>query len=346
MRRPITASTSLLTALVFSSAMVGCGPSFAKPPTYPHEDPAFTGTDIVPPGVDNDPPAPLALLPGDVVTVRSVSNEVAEYAGLVVDSEGKVHVPGVGGVSVAGLPPHQAERTIEGMLQKQDRFVRANVLVTAWAGHYATVIGAVGQEGPKTVTPGMRLAELLSAAGGLQRSQSNSTGQPTALADLDGARLRRAGKEVPVSVRLALTGDPRHNVFVHAGDQLFVPAGLGNRVAVLGIATINSTLQPYHPGMRLTEALAGSGALTIDADDEDVRVIRGPLKRPLVYQFDLDALVSGRTGDVELAPGDVIYVSRHWSATMGEVIMRVAPLIALTLSAAATWAIVDRRNNQ
>jgi len=60
-----------------------------------------------------------------------------------------------------------------------------------------------------------------------------------------------------------------------------------------------------------------------------------------VYQFDLDALVSGRTGDVELAPGDVIYVSRHWSATMGEVIMRVSPLIALTLSGVATWALVQ-----
>jgi polysaccharide export outer membrane protein len=333
-----------LTTLAFSAATVGCS-SFATPPTYPHEDPAYKRQEIIPPGVDSDPPVTLELMPGDTITVRAVSNETTAYDGLMVDSEGKVHVPGVGGIQVAGLAPHLAERTIEGMLQKQDRFVRVNVLVTAWGGHYATVIGAVMSEGTKTVTPGMRLSELMSAAGGQQRS-TGGVAATTVMADLDGARLIRNGKEVPVSVRLAQSGDPRHNVLVRAGDQLFVPAGLGNRIAVLGIATTNSNLQAYHHGMRLTEALAASG-LTIDAAPRDIRIIRGPLKNPLVYEYNLKRYVAGKSGDVELAPGDVVYVSRHWSATMGEVVGRISPLLALIVSGFSTYGVIQlaRRNN-
>jgi polysaccharide biosynthesis/export protein len=346
MRRSLTASVSLATLLVFSSvSAVGCG-GYARPPTYPHEDPQFKRVEIIPSGVDTDPPPSLELLPGDVISVRAVSNETTSYDGLTIDSEGKVHVPGVGGIQIAGLPPHQAERTIEGMLQKQDRFVRVNVLVGAWTGHHATVIGAVTSEGSKIVTPGMRVADLLTAAGGEIRTGAGVAAN-TVLTDLDGARLVRNGKEVPISLRIALTGDPRHNVLVRAGDQLFVPAGLGNRVAVMGLASVGNTLQAFHPGMRLTEALAASG-LTADSDMADIRVIRGPLKAPLVYQWNFKAYTRGKTGDVELAPGDVVYVARHWSANMGLVIGRVTPLLSLALSGFTTWALIDAqraRNN-
>jgi polysaccharide biosynthesis/export protein len=339
MRRSLTATVSFATLLAFSSASVGCG-SFARPPTYPHEDPKFKRVEVIPSGVDTDPPAALELLPGDIISVRAVSNETTSYDGLTIDSEGKVHVPGVGGIQVAGLPPHQAERTIEGMLQKQDRFVRVNVLVSAWSGHHATVIGAVTSEGAKIVTPGMRVADLLTAAGGEIRATSTQGTATTVMTDLDGARLVRGGKEVPISLRLALSGDPRHNVLVRAGDQLFVPAGLGNRIALLGLGSVGNNLQAYHHGMRLTEALA-AGGLTVDSDMADIRVIRGPLKEPLVYQWSFKAYTRGKGGDVELAPGDVVYVARHWSANMGLVIGRLTPLLSLAVSGISTWALID-----
>jgi polysaccharide biosynthesis/export protein len=344
MRRSLTASVSLATLLAFSSAFaVGCG-SYARPPTYPHEDPQFKRVEVIPSGVDTDPPPSLELLPGDVISVRAVSNETTSYDGLTIDSEGKVHVPGVGGIQIAGLPPHQAERTIEGMLQKQDRFVRVNVLVSAWTGHRATVIGAVTSEGAKIVTPGMRVADLLTSAGGEIRTGAGVAAN-TVMTDLDGARLMRSGKEVPISLRIALTGDPRHNVLVRAGDQLFVPAGLGNRIAVMGLASVGNNLQAFHHGMRLTEALAASG-LSVDGDMADIRVIRGPLKAPLVYQWNFKAYTRGKNGDVELAPGDVIYVARHWTANMGLVIGRITPLLSLALSGFSTYAIIRLTNQQ
>lgn len=314
--------------------LVGCA-SLPPPPTYPHEDPAYAASKGAQPGLDTDPPVPTVLMPGDTLTVRTISNQSEAYEGLVVDSEGKVHVPVIGAVQVSGLAPQQAERTIEGMMQKVDRFVRVNVLVTTWGGHFATVIGAVVSEGTKTLSPGMRLAELVAAAGGPVRTTESTV---TYFADLDSARLVRDGQVVPVNLRLALSGDPRHNVFIHAGDQLFIPPGLDNRIAVFGNDTGRSgKMLVFRPGMRLTEAIAEGGGLNLTSDEEDVRVVRGNLKKPLVYRFDVDALIAGKTGDVELAPGDVVFVTRHWSAILNLVVSTMTPLINSGLVALQTF---------
>lgn len=312
--------------------LTACGPSLRPPPTYPHEDPAFGSQQAVATGLDHDEPAQLVLLPGDIITVRTISNETAIYENLIVDSEGKVHVPVIGAVQVAGLAPQQAERTIEGMMQKVDRFVRVSVLVTQWSGHFATVIGAVGAEGAKIVTPGMRLAELVAAAGGLLRT---TEGEIHFVADLDGSKLVRDGRVLPVSLRLALTGDPRHNVFVHAGDQLFVPAGLGNRIAVFGKERTGAMID-YRPGMRVTEAIAAGGGFNIDSDAEDIRIVRGPIAKPLVYKYDLEELIDGKGHDVELAPGDVVFVTRHWSSVLREILNTIQPILSTGLLASNT----------
>jgi polysaccharide export outer membrane protein len=114
-----------------------------------------------------------------------------------------------------------------------------------------------------------------------------------------------------------------------------VPPGLGNRVAVLGGDTRVGAMLNYRPGMRLTEALAAGGGFNISSDSEDIRIIRGSLKKPIVYLYDFDELIAGKTGDVELAPGDVVFVTRHWSAAFGELIDRAAPLLGLGLGVAS-----------
>ncbi|HEX6239647.1 MAG TPA: SLBB domain-containing protein, partial [Polyangiales bacterium] len=243
----------------------------------------------------------------------------------------------IGPVQVAGMTPQQAEKAIEVVIQKTDRFARVSVLVSAWSGHNASVIGAVTAEGPRPVTPGMRLAELIAAAGGPLRSKDDAM---YFVADLDGSRLVRAGKEVPVSLRLAMVGDPRHNVLIHAGDELFVPAGLGNRIAVIGEEPRGAMLT-YRPGLRLSEALATTGGMAFAADSEDIRIIRGPLKKPTIYQYNFNKFVNGKTGDVELAPGDVVFISRHWSATMTEVINKIVPVLGLALGIVNTYLLLQ-----
>jgi hypothetical protein len=45
--------------------------------------------------------------------------------------------------------------------------------------------------------------------------------------------------------------------------------------------------------------------------------------------WSLEALTKEKHGDIELAPGDVVFVTEHWVASAGEVVERVAPLLTL-----------------
>jgi protein involved in polysaccharide export with SLBB domain len=116
---------------------------------------------------------------------------------------------------------------------------------------------------------------------------------------------------------------------MRAGDVVVVPAARNERVSVLGEVRQPRVL-PFHPGLRATEAIALAGGTTQDADDADVRILRGPLSSPHVYRADLKALLRGEAKDVELMKGDVVFVTEHWLATTGHVLQRLTPLLAAT----------------
>jgi polysaccharide export outer membrane protein len=93
----------------------------------------------------------------------------------------------------------------------------------------------------------------------------------------------------------------------------------------------------FRRGLRLTEALAESGGLTRPADSDDVRILRGGLVRPRIFVASVRDVLAGRRLDVELAPGDIIYVSEHWFATTTDVLEKVIPTAATTLLATTVF---------
>lgn len=312
---------SLVTAAL---CLTACAPSLPAAPTALGAG-AFESARVEPPGLDEDPAAPFVLLPGDELSLRVVSTRPLEIEGLVVDPTGSVHVPMAGAVPVAGISLGEAEVRVTEALRPFDRFGRALLSVSASLGHRASVVGAVGQPGSYPLVGEMRLADLVALAGGGRTVTDGD--EEVDLADLAGARLVRRGEALPVDLARAVEGDPRHNVRVHPSDLLYVPPSHGQRVSVLGEVGRPSSLR-FRDGMRLSEALARAGGTTTDADEGDVRIVRGPLSAPRVYRARLRDLVAGRGRDVELAPGDVVYVTQEWLATVGEVIGRVTPLLA------------------
>lgn len=267
----------------------------------------------------------MTLLPGDILALRVFSQEPLEAPGLVVDEKGALPVPLVGEVAVAGMSLEAARSSIEEALHRYDRFARALVTVSEAAGHRATVVGAVEKPGAYVVRPDMRVAELVAVTGGPKITGYN--GESFDQADIDAARIVRGGTTLPVSVGRALTGDPLHNVRVHPGDLVFLPALRNQRVSVLGEVE-RPTSVAFYRGLRLTEALARAGGATDDADNGDVRVIRGPLSKPKVYTASIKALRNGEGHDVVLEPGDVVYVTEHWYASVTNVLQRLTPALA------------------
>ncbi|MEM9070570.1 MAG: SLBB domain-containing protein [Myxococcota bacterium] len=311
-------------ALVASALVAGCV-RLDDAPVFPQDDPNFSAPqEVEPEGVDEDPARPLTLMPGDVLAIQAFSTETTEYDGIVVDDRGTVHVPLAGDVDVGGLTLAAAADRIQEAMRRMDRVVRIGLRISAPLGHMASVLGAVGDAGRVQLTPGMRVGDLLAAAGGPGPVVEGGTVPP---ADIAGARLVRNGQALPISVQLALEGQPRHNIRVQPGDHLYVPFARGRTITVLGAVGAPGVFA-YRRGLRLTEILARAGGLNERGDRTDVHIVRGSLRQPQAYRASLRAIVNGNSSDVTLAAGDVVYVTEEWTAHMGEVLARIAPLLA------------------
>ena len=131
-------------------------------------------------------------------------------------------------------------------------------------------------------------------------------------------------------------GDPRHNIRVRSGDHLYVPAARGRTITVLGEVR-SPRIVPYGYGMRLTQAIALAGGLGPDAHRKDIRVVRGDLAAPRVYQTDIRALVDGEGPDVELAPGDIVYVTRTGVANVRDALASIAPILSMAQALGITF---------
>ncbi len=315
-------------AWLLLASLTSCAARLPVAPAQPADDPTFVAEVAeAPPGLPDDAPAAFTLRAGDVVAVKIVSLEVTDLGALAVDGQGRIFVPMVGAVELGGCELPEASRRLETAVRTLDRTARVALWVLDPAGHTVTVIGAVERPGVLPLHGALRLVEAIAATGGTRSAASD--GEIASLADLDAGRVVRDGTALPISLGRALRGEPGHDVWLRAGDVVVVPAASGERIRVLGQVR-SPRVVPFHPGMRLTEAIALAGGTTEDADEADVRVLRGPLSAPHVYCADLKALFRGGAKDVELAKGDVVFVTEHWLASMGHVLQRLTPLLAAT----------------
>lgn len=309
-------------------------------PTLPTDDGAFSAPAVAArDGMEDTPAMPMTVLPGDVLTIRAFSADVTVHEGIVVDEQGNAHLPLVGPVQVGGRPLSEAEVRIQEAMRRVDRVVQVALSIADPAGHRATVVGAVSSPGRVLVTPGMRVADLIASVEGPAETVEPSGPSTGPIADLGSARLVRGGRTLPISISLALEGDPRHNVRVLPGDHLYVPTARDNAVIMLGAVGTPRVLA-FREGMRLTEAIARAGGLNERGDRTDVHIVRGPLDRPLVYRASLRAIVNGNRSDVLLASGDILYVTEEWTAHVGEVLGRVSTIITDPANIALTAALL------
>lgn len=317
-------------AVLFAAWLAACAPNAARPPAVPEDDAAFA-TDAEPaaPGMDETDDAEADRVhAGDTVTVTYVGNKDLTGATVAIDRAGDLHLPLVGDVHVGGATIAEAERKVQEGLLRFDRFTRVTLTLAETKGRVATVTGAVERPGNVPIVGDARLADVLSSVGGPRLFAANE--RVTALGDIDGTRVMRGGKRLPVDARRAMEGEPRHNVRIRPGDVIVVPPALAGRIVVLGHVGKPQTIA-YRKGMRLTEALADSGGLVKSSDAADVRILRGGYARPRLFVANAKDVLSGARPDVVLAPGDVIYVSEHWFASVGDVLERVIPVAATGL---------------
>jgi polysaccharide export outer membrane protein len=120
------------------------------------------------PGAGEDHTVPdYSIGAGDVLQVSVWKEPDASVPSVVVRPDGKIAMPLLKDVAVAGLTPAQAEAAITERLAPIIHDAEVTVVVTAINSKKIYVIGAVNKEGPIAYTYRMTALQALSEAGGL-----------------------------------------------------------------------------------------------------------------------------------------------------------------------------------
>lgn len=105
---------------------------------------------------------------------------------------------------------------------------------------------------------------------------------------------------------------------------------LNRRVVVLG-ANGGQVIILQNENTSLVEVLALYGGLNLGAKAQNIKLIRGDLSQPMIYQIDLSTLNGMQQSIIEIESGDIIYVE-PWRRAWLESFRDIAPALSLVSS--------------
>ncbi len=254
-------------------------------------------------------PEKYVLGPGDGIAVN-LWGAHDSFEEVVVSADGKLTLPTLGELKVAGLTLRQTEDLIKLNVKKYyTNNVYAGIALTSLRSFKVPVLGAVENPGHYEATLDMRVSDLLDEAGGL----------------LPGASRRhiqiKSGESVRIEADLIAylrMGSIKDNPFLLEGDILFVPATPLSTVWLRDEASPNmeSPLTAYEikNGQTLTDLIKELGGVNPMWDLREIHIVRNHRseKGTTKQKIDLHALIfEGDTShDAVLHQGDYIFFAR------------------------------------
>ena len=148
--------------------------------------------------------------------IAKVWKEPSFSGTLLVRPDGMVSVPLLGDIQASGLTPLQLADQLATRLKKYIQDPNVSVVISQIHSKVIYMLGEVGKKGPIEMTPGMKLLEAISSAGGLT-DYANSK-KIYILRDEAGKR-----QNIPVHYKQALKGDSALNLALKPGDTIVVP---------------------------------------------------------------------------------------------------------------------------
>ena len=116
--------------------------------------------------------------------------------------------------------------------------------------------------------------------------------------------------------------------------QSFVKLQFNNkRVVVLG-ATGGQIIPLVNENVSLVEVLAIAGGLEMGSKSQNIKVIRGNLSKPEIYQINLSTVAGMKQSMLDIEPGDIIYIE-PWRRPFFEATKDISPILSLLSSTLA-----------
>lgn len=201
-------------------------------------------------------PPTYTLAPGDEIFI-GLSGSIEGSVSRQIDSNGRVFLPRVGQINLAGVTYADLKAVIERAVGIRYRGFNVSVAVTRLRGLRVFVTGFANNPGSYTVDSLSTLVNAVFAAGG-----------PSAGGSFRSVRLIRNGETVSDFDLYAFLrdGNRSRDAVLQSGDVLYI-APLGDQVALTGSVN-QEAIYEAKPGESLNELLRYAGGATVLADPD------------------------------------------------------------------------------
>jgi polysaccharide export outer membrane protein len=270
--------------------------------------------------------------PGDVLDIRILNRPNLSREAVRVEGSGMIRMPLIDTeIQAACKTEGELAKEIAERYMKFYRKPQVDVFIKEYHSRQVAVIGAVNEQSRFELQRRIRLLELLTYA----RGPSAKAGQtinivhaPPALACQSDSSAQDLTAFSSYKLSDTLTGDPRANPYIEAGDIITLPEA--NQVYVVGNVFTPLTI-PLKEPITLSRAVAMAGGVKQDSKKDKVRIVRqeagATTSREIVV--DLTAIEKKRAEDVALMPNDIIDVPTSGSKSFLRTLLgTVAPSVA------------------
>jgi len=237
----------------------------------------------------------------------------------IINENGKISLPFIGEISMVGLTTTEAVETIRKAYQTiVDDDAKIDVTIVGYQSGQVLLEGEIKQPGTYEISNLARtLGDIILKAGGLRRT-----------ADTRNAVLVRDNKIYHLNYHAGQLGISQvHNIFMNNNDRVYFPSVEEKFVVVMGEVGLQRAIPIPVSGLRLTEALAKSGGISVVNGDYDkifVSRFNGELRK--VYQLSLNELL--HENPLMLQNNDLVFVGptalARWSRLLGQALTGVS----------------------
>jgi len=207
-------------------------------------------------------PLDYRINPGDEIRLGLTGNVQVSNLRLKVDPEGRIFVPEVGAIQVAGVASRDLQAVIGRAVSRQYREFTASVGVTRLNGITVYVTGFAAVPGSYTVSSLATVINAVFAAGG-----------PAAGGSFRSIQVRREGKLISDFdfYDFLLKGDKSADAMLQNGDVIFI-APAGAQVATIGSVN-REAIYEARAGDTLKDVLVYAGGVNTVADIRRLHVL-------------------------------------------------------------------------
>ncbi len=211
--------------------------------------------------------------------------------------QGRIDIPDIPPVEVAGLTLDQARLTLQQVYRQQIEDIEVFISYKDRLARKVELTGMVST--PYIPVDGkLRLYEVLALA------------HVPNTANFFKSYVVRDCVQMPVDLhKLMQEGDMSQNIVMRGGDKVYIANIEDARAMVMGEVAHPTPIPLPHGYVSLREALVMAGGIPYTGNRNCIQVIRGSILNPKVYVLSWEHIVSLPNDSLLIMPGDTVYVS-------------------------------------